>query len=417
MALMHMTYSGCVNTFHNDSMSVRKPFNAEEYVKTNNKALKLTLNSAKSRRDIVNDINTAFSGIVKADFDKEGKFCRWIPEKSNVHIVFSPSMKRRFHLFHDVITPWDSTIANYTAFPDDIDEKAAENYIMIVPITHEHKKITIKAANETMSTKELMKRFNEEAANVLSLEFRQHAEVRLQLRKLHDDNILAVLSKPLKLKVYFYQSGIYGKGVVHYLSAINTGFKPSWELYLYKLSDIQNVGERMSIPITLTPRSFKYEKDAITYLNTMVKDANITFSLNEGNFLQMEIHEETTDITFSDTLRDILAFDQSSYSGRGTFFASGVLSLSRRIHYLYVYCNVSDYVRIGDTEAPLLAVIPFHPKCHSLLQEKTFKLPMYVPVIQNPISQIDIGIYDDAGQLVPFAGDSVTSIRLHFRKV
>ena len=132
----------------------------------------------------------------------------------------------------------------------------------------------------------------------------------------------------------------------------------------------------------------------------------------------MKRKEDTTSITFSDTLRDIFAFDQNTYGGRGTFSASAVFSLSRRINYLYVYCDVNDYVRIGDTEAPLLAVIPFNPiKCISLLQEKVFKLPMYVPVIKNPISQIDIAIYDGAGQLVLFATDSVTSIRIHFLRV
>ena len=97
---------------------------------------------------------------------------------------------------------------------------------------------------------------------------------------------------------------------------------------------------------------------------------------------------------------------------------NGAFSLARRIHYLYVYSNVSDYVRIGDTQAPLLAVIPFNPDvCVNLLQETTFKSPMYVPVIQNPISQIDIAIYDGAGELVPFVADAVTSLRLHFRRL
>ena len=52
-----------------------------------------------------------------------------------------------------------------------------------------------------------------------------------------------------------------------------------------------------------------------------------------------------------------------------------------------------------------------------LLQETTFKSPMYVPVIQNRISQINIAIYDGDGELVPFVSGAVTSLRLHFRRL
>ena len=125
-----------------------------------------------------------------------------------------------------------------------------------------------------------------------------------------------------------------------------------------------------------------------------------------------------TSVSFDNTLQDILAFDQSTYSGKGKWQASDVFSLTRRIHYLYVYSNVSDFIRIGDTQAPLLAVFPFNNKmCINRLEEKTFHDPMYVSVMQNPIHQIDIQIYDGAGQLVPFSANAVTSLRLHFRQV
>ena len=417
VALMHMTYSGCINTFHHDIMSVQKPFNVKEYLKSNNKPLRLTFSSTKTRRDIVNEFNAIFSGVVKAVLDKEGKHCHWKIEKSNVHIVFSESMKKRFDLWHDVISAWDTNTGNYNHFTDDVDEKTAESFIILVPLNYEHKKITIKLPNEVMKIKDFIKRFNEEFTNVLSIDIQKGNANRLKMVKLHDDNIVTVLSKALKETVNFYRTGMYGKGAVYYLNInTNKGFKSPWEVYLYQLSDFHDAKQKMTIPFTLSPRSFKHENDVILYLNELVNDDSITFSLMKDNKLQMKIDAKATTVTFSDTLRDIFAFDQNSYTGKGTFVASDKLSLSRRIHYLYVYSNVNDYVRIGDTEAPLLAVIPFNPECLSLLQEKTFKMPMYVPVIQNPISQIDIGIYDGAGQLVPFATDSVTSIRLHFRK-
>ena len=415
---MNMTYSGCINTFHNDYITLGTPFNVSEALQSSHKPLRLTLSSTKTRHDIVKEINTTFGGIVKAVIDEEGKYCQWYIPKSNVYVVLSESMKLRFGLWHDVIVPWDTKAKNYFPFKGDVDRKFEENYIMIVPIQHESKKITIKPANTNMEVKDFIKRFNEQLSNILSIDYQKWKTNRLQMEKLQNDGYLAVFSKGLLYMSGFRQAGVYAKSTIHYLSIYyGKAFALPWEVFLYKLDDIQEVGQKMSLPIPLGPHSFKQEKDVIPYLNDIVKSANITFSLVGNNTLQMKIDSDTTSIMFSDALRDVLAFDQNSYSGKGIFLASDALSLSRRIRYLYVYCNVSDYVRIGDTEAPLLAVIPFNSeKCLNLLQEKTFKLPMYVPVIQNPISQIDIAIYDGAGQLIPFVADAVTSVRLHFRK-
>ena len=42
---------------------------------------------------------------------------------------------------------------------------------------------------------------------------------------------------------------------------------------------------------------------------------------------------------------------------------------------------------------------------------------MYVSDIADRISQIDTGICDGTGQLIPFTRDAVTTLVLHFRQV
>ena len=82
------------------------------------------------------------------------------------------------------------------------------------------------------------------------------------------------------------------------------------------------------------------------------------------------------------------------------------------------FTRVTAYVHIGNTKAPLLAVIPFHvTKSCNRLKEKNFKQVMYVPVIADCISQIDIGIYDGTRQLIPFTRDTATALLLHFRQL
>ena len=349
------------------------------------------------------------------------KYCSWHVQTSNVHVVLSESLMKRFKLWQDVLSTWDNYKSNYSPLQHDTTQQSDDYHIILIPPSHYKRRLPIKDANKNMSMEDFMKRFNRFFEGIATINFEPgHDSKRFIMKKLRDDDgFVIILSPSLHQMTAFRQAGLYKEKSAKFLNYnLEKAFKSTWEVDVFYISNFEDMSAAMKIPITLKSQSFKDHNEAISYLNETLKDDNITFSLDKSNALQMKIKEDATSITFSDTLRDIFAFDQNTYGGRGTYSASAVFSLSRRINYLYVYCDVNDYVRIGDTEAPLLAVIPFNPiKCISLLQEKVFKLPMYVPVIKNPISQIDIGIYDGAGQLVPFAADSVTSIRLHFRKV
>ena len=130
----------------------------------------------------------------------------------------------------------------------------------------------------------------------------------------------------------------------------------------------------------------------------------------------MTLKKDTISVRFDDDLRDILGFQGNTYSGTEPITSRGVPSLNRMIQYFYIYSNISQTIRIGDTKAPLLAVVPFNPKPCRITTERNFRVPMYVPVSRDRISQIDIGIYDDAGKLVPFHRDAITTLRLNFRQ-
>ena len=167
----------------------------------------------------------------------------------------------------------------------------------------------------------------------------------------------------------------------------------------------------------LKPCRLTSSDQVVALLNKEIDGRGVVFS-QDNDKLKMEIKNRGTSIHFTDTLRDILALDKNTFTGKGTYEATGSISLTRRIRYFYIYSDIGDMVRIGNMEAPLLAVIPFQPKSCRVLTEKTFRTPMYVPVKRNYISQIDIAIMDDAGCRIPFTDDSATtSLRLHFRQI
>ena len=416
VALMNITYSGCVNTFYNDKLMVEKTFNLQEYLQKVEKPIRVKLTASTVVQDIVQDINEKLSNIVKVTLSKDKSYAQWKILNPNVCIIVSPSLRQRFNVTNDVISSLDKFTSNY--YPIEKDTLSdVEHNITIIPLNYNKKTVPIKAANENISIETFITRFNERLKNILHISLDNGTH--FVMKKLNNDNLLTLCSSMLHNMLNFRQAGMFVKDTTRFFGhAFLEHFKSEYYVNIFDVDTIQEVTTKVQLPISLTPRSFKRLNDVVPYLNEKVKDYHVKFSLTKTNALQINIADEETSIIFSDTLRDIFAFDQNKYSGNGTFTASDTFSLTRRIHYLYIYSNVSDYVRIGNTKAPLLAVIPFNvDACQDRLIEKSFKMPMYVPVIKEHISQINIFIYDGAGELVPFSSDAVTSIRLHFRQV
>ena len=420
VALMNITHSGCVNTFHNDQLFVEKPFTLQEHLERVKKPIRVQLTTSTVIQDIVQDINEKLKNIVKVTLGTQKSYAQWKLLNPNICIILSPHLRERFDVTNDVITSWDKFNTNY--FPlKNIDWTDSDYNIILVPLNYNKKRVHIKSPNENISIETFIARLNEKLKDILHISL---DESHFILEKLKDDNFLTLCSPMLHNMLNFRQAGMFAVDKTRFYRHYFSGhFKSEFYVDILHVDLIPEITDKLQVPITLPPRTFKRLKDVVPYLNEKVQDYNITFSLNETNtvrawYAQVSIGDKETSIIFSNTLRDIFAFDKNRYSGIGTFRASDTFSLTRRIHYLYVYSNVSDYVRIGNTKAPLLAVIPFTAEvCQDLLIEKTFKMPMYVPVIKEHISQIDIFIYDGAGELVPFSMDAVTSLRLHFRQV
>ena len=168
--------------------------------------------------------------------------------------------------------------------------------------------------------------------------------------------------------------------------------------------------------ITLEARTFEKASDAVSYINKSIGDRPVIFSLDERNHMILKITADNVKVKLDNTLRDIFGFVKSDYSKLGEFKSDVPFSLTRCIDYLYIYSNISEYVRVADIKAPLLGIVSLQSeKDCDKLKENQFNNPTYVSVIRNDISQIDIGIYDGVGELIPFAANAITVLRLHFR--
>ena len=428
VGLRNVTYSGCVNTFHKDVIKVGRMYSTPEMCKTVDKPLVFKLPPKKTTKDIIKEINTLLKGIMELKLDKKEEYCSWKMLDKSFCVGISEDLRKRFKLFGDVITTYDFSQNNYEAFSGDDHTKLSnlgdkENlFLILLPLKCNHTKWIVKAANENITIETLLQRFN---ARVKGLELKYEKELNkfvvYKSCQSEESNgcyvTLHLLSPALLLALSLRRGGLFqGNTHAKYLDHnLAKHFKEEWSVSEYALNEASDVTGYVDTVITLKSQAFSNHKSAIEYLNTLHETFEFTMN-NETRHLTVNIKDNVR-ISFSDILRDCLAFDENDYVGKGKFTATGEFSLTRRVKYLYIYSNLGKYVRIGDTEAPLLGIVPFPSDNCKILKEKNFDEPMFVPLRSNYVSQIDIVICDGAGEIIPFVTSARTSLCIYVREV
>ena len=430
VALMNLTHSNCIDTFDNDHILIRETFKDYAGLKEVTSPTKIHLTVPKNlkygdiHRELASEINTKLSGLleIKEEHDSStfSTFFKRSVQTKDFFFIFSEKLMEIFQLYSDVITYWDSEDSKRIDPHQSHYELTSEHElsVIIVPYKSSHSEINIKESNEDVNISILVDRFNEK----LNIDGKQIAKLTIgsynavKFEKFQRDNYVVICSKELHDALRHHQSGIHKPNEQQFLpSDMTHTFKFQFNVFLYDINVTPYIFSKTR-DITLPRQQFLRTDSAIDFINVCVNDKRINFKRNKDQKVEMQITTEGLQVTFDNDLRDILGFDKNSYDGKGTYSSSDSLSLTRRIQYFYVYSDVCDMVRVGNTKSPLLGVIPFNAKECRLLTEKRFTLPMYVPVKKTYISDILIGIYDDAGKIVPFHRDAITSIRLHFRK-
>lgn len=94
--------------------------------------------------------------------------------------------------------------------------------------------------------------------------------------------------------------------------------------------------------------------------------------------------------------------------------AKNPVSLTLQLPSLFVYTPMIEYVGVGDTHAPLFAVVPVRGNLGDIVYER-FDKPIYMRLNQKYIAEIEVSIKDDTGEDIVFnAGKTI--LILHFRR-
>ena len=411
VALTNFTHSNCINTFNNEVITWKKKTLSGSIQK-----FQLPLPTTIQEDDVImfyiNFINEKCKGIlnVTSKMKRRKRLITWKVLSSNHVILLSECLRTMFKLSSNVITQQDLFPTNTEGILDiNITEKS---FVCIIPIIKPLKKFIIKKSKENISVAVLLQRlslsFGEKKLTNINFDVNKNPKEINFISK----DMFFIMSKEMQNVLQLRQSGFSNATLQINNFDMKATYLDELSISIYE-NGCQLLNDVLEENIVLQPKMFRKVEQLIFFLNEKFKDKDVLFSTKD-EVVTVKVGESIS-LELDDVVKDVLGLPSNMLKS-GTHEGDDKVSLTRHIDYFYIYSNITEYVRIGDTAAPLLAVVPFNQKSCKLLTEIKFKIPMYVKVNRKLISQIDIGIYDGNGKQIPFHRDAVSILHLHFRQ-
>ena len=130
---------------------------------------------------------------------------------------------------------------------------------------------------------------------------------------------------------------------------------------------------------------------------------------NDGNY----------NVHFNRTLMDKLGFVDIPVLGfeRGRHTAENPGDMAEQtVPTLFVYCDILQYVVVGNIMAPLLRMVDMKRKRTYGKMQETLAAPLYVPLQKKHFDTIEINIMTDTGEPVHFAHRKSVTV-LEFKRI
>ena len=422
---LSVTHSNCINTFNNDVITI---WDKNKKLSQTRHLTKLPIppidpklpepvfkNQPQYLENLIGRLNTFLKGIISFQLHNKATTISYTMQSKKFYLYLNPRLQRAFGLpnclSHDDIVKTGKIGMRPKMF------REVEAHMVLIPVDAAREIITLtKEPGQEWSHKVLGETIQRQIAQSRCPKARWNAETgKIDTGPPPDDPepqnwppVAVVLDAELQRVLDEYNDGII----------IPTSHYKRLKFAFYPLTDaVDYVKEPMTHRITLEPRRFLTSQHLCDYVNKRLGYNNDTVTLSQTNDVaQLTLIGPDIRLTLSKDVQDILAFNQQTFTSPCSVTASGSISLTRRIDFFYVYSNIGEFVHIGDTEAPLLCVFPYNATKCGIITEHNFKLPSYVNVKGNQLSQIDIAIYDGAGKPVPFAYNARTIVHLHFRQ-
>lgn len=155
---------------------------------------------------------------------------------------------------------------------------------------------------------------------------------------------------------------------------------------------------------------------------------HLTFNINSTGYVKIiNVCSETGcdsfkhEVKLPTRLRKILGFDENPILIKKNDFKLGTrpANLCNGLpSVLMVYSDICEPIIIGDVQAPLLRSVSLGALdyAYGSNRVKSFSPCMYIPLLTNSFSTIEIDIKDDLGKTILFDGGTLTAT-LHFKRL
>lgn len=135
--------------------------------------------------------------------------------------------------------------------------------------------------------------------------------------------------------------------------------------------------------------------------------------------------EEVKHVRFLNGFNYVLGFENMQYDANNQIHVGAYKpQLTLGLRCMYIYASICKPIQVGDVQVPLLQTVwPDDQRQgggkYSLFQTHTATIerPMYLGVNTSSINSIEINIRSDSGEFVSFPPNSITSIKLHLKKI
>ena len=177
-----------------------------------------------------------------------------------------------------------------------------------------------------------------------------------------------------------------------------------------KIKDICNISPK--------PGTYTTPNDIINEINKNLVGFKFSFNprVNRIILQALDLNAGYT-LHFINGLNDVLGFSKTLYHDKiENQQAEMEIDLLRGINSIFIYCDLCEPIRVGDTIAPLLRNIAFNSTRYGEMINVRYTNPIYIPVCKSFIDTIRIDMRDASGKSIPFV-EGLTTCLLHFKRL
>lgn len=149
-------------------------------------------------------------------------------------------------------------------------------------------------------------------------------------------------------------------------------------------------------------------KDLVNRLQEWLNSEKISLTYDDVTHRVSLKVRRSAEIYFSPTLGEMFDLSAPLYTmNPGTYFGGKIADIHQGFYSMYVYCDLVETVVVGDSLVPLLRIVPIKGKPGEMVTQQ-YEGIHYKPLQRNHISQIDIYLMTDYGELIPFETGKVS---------